>query len=109
MFFKSYEKNPSNVPAATAEPITPATLGPIACMRRKFLRSYSSPRLLEIRAAIGTALTPALPMRGLILLSLGRKMFIIFTKRTPLAVAMMNAQAPMINMNMVFIVRNSEA
>ena len=62
----SYDRNPNSAPAATAEPITPPTFGPMACMRRKLWRSYSSPRLLEIRAAIGTALTPALPISGLI-------------------------------------------
>lgn len=32
---ESYQaRNPRSTPAATAEPITPATLGPIACMRR---------------------------------------------------------------------------
>lgn len=30
-----YDRNPNKAPAATAEPITPATFGPIACMRRK--------------------------------------------------------------------------
>lgn len=30
-----YPKKLSRIPAATAEPITPATLGPIACIRRK--------------------------------------------------------------------------
>lgn len=30
-----YDKNPSNAPAATAEPITPATLGPMACISKK--------------------------------------------------------------------------
>ena len=29
-----YPRNPSNAPAATAEPITPATFGPIACISR---------------------------------------------------------------------------
>ena len=29
-----YIKNPSKIPAATAEPITPATLGPIACINK---------------------------------------------------------------------------
>ena len=29
-----YSKNPSKIPAATAEPITPATFGPIACISR---------------------------------------------------------------------------
>ena len=28
----NYIKNPSKIPAATAEPITPATLGPMACI-----------------------------------------------------------------------------
>ncbi len=30
-----YERNPNNAPAATAEPMTPATLGPMACISRK--------------------------------------------------------------------------
>ena len=30
----NYIKNPSKIPAATAEPITPATLGPIACINK---------------------------------------------------------------------------
>ena len=29
-----YPKNPNSTPAATAEPITPATFGPIACINR---------------------------------------------------------------------------
>jgi hypothetical protein len=31
---KIHDKNPSKIPAATALPITPATLGPMACMSR---------------------------------------------------------------------------
>ena len=31
---KDYPKNPNRMPAATAEPITPATLGPMACISR---------------------------------------------------------------------------
>ena len=31
---KDYIKNPSKIPAATAEPITPATFGPIACINK---------------------------------------------------------------------------
>ena len=31
---KDYPKKLNNMPAATAEPITPATLGAIACIRR---------------------------------------------------------------------------
>ena len=30
-----YERKPSKAPAATAEPMTPATFGPMACMSRK--------------------------------------------------------------------------
>ena len=35
-YFKQvvYIKNPSKIPAATAEPITPATFGPMACINR---------------------------------------------------------------------------
>ena len=29
-----YIKNPSKIPAATAEPMTPATFGPMACISR---------------------------------------------------------------------------
>ena len=29
-----YPKNPNRIPAATAEPITPATFGPMACISR---------------------------------------------------------------------------
>ena len=29
-----YTKNPNRMPAATAEPITPATFGPMACINR---------------------------------------------------------------------------
>ena len=53
-------------PAAIAEPITPATFGPIACMRRKFFGLAFCPSICETLAAIGTAETPAEPMRGLI-------------------------------------------
>lgn len=65
--------------------------------------------LFEIRAHIGTALTPALPISGFIFLCLGRKMFMNFTKRIPVDEAMMNAKAPRRNMNTVFIVKNSLA
>ena len=65
--------------------------------------------LLEMRAAIGTADTPALPISGLIFLSFGRKRFISFTNPTPLAVATTNAHAPMKKMKIVFMVRNSLA
>ena len=93
-----YDRKPSKAPAATAEPMTPATFGPIACISRKLWRSYSSPRLFEMRAAIGTALTPALPISGFSFLSFGRNTFISLTKQTPLIVAMMKAPAPMAKM-----------
>lgn len=104
-----YDRNPSSAPAATAEPMTPATFGPIACIRRKFLRSYSSPRLLEMRADIGTADTPALPISGFSFLCSGRNKFINLTKSTPEHVATTKAQAPSTKMKIVFIVRNSLA
>ncbi len=55
----------SRTPAATAEPMTPATLGPMACISRKLWGLASSPTLLATRAAMGTADTPAAPMMGL--------------------------------------------
>ena len=36
-----YPKKARRIPAAPADPTTPATLGPIACIRRKFDLSYS--------------------------------------------------------------------
>ena len=54
------------MPAATAEPMTPATFGPIACISKKLLGLASIPTLLATRAAIGTADTPAAPIKGLI-------------------------------------------
>ena len=39
-----YPKNDNNIPAATAEPITPATFGPMACINRKFPGFASCPR-----------------------------------------------------------------
>lgn len=56
----------SSTPAATAEPMTPATLGPMACMSRKLCGLASRPTLFDTRAAIGTAETPAEPISGLI-------------------------------------------
>ena len=38
-----YPRNDSRIPAATAEPTTPATFGPMACMRRKFVGLYFLP------------------------------------------------------------------
>ena len=46
-------------PAAIAEPMTPATFGPMACISRKFAGFSFWPTTWETRAAIGTAETPA--------------------------------------------------
>ena len=81
----------------------------MACMSRKLCRSYSKPRLLEIRALIGTALTPAFPISGLIFLPFGKNTFISLTNSIPLAEAMMNAKAPRAKIFTVLRVRNSEA
>ena len=67
-FLINYAKKLSKRPAATALPITPATLGPIACMSKWFDGSYSSPITSDTRAS-GTADTPVLPIKGLILFS----------------------------------------
>ena len=72
------------MPAATAEPITPATFGPIACMSRKFCGLASRPTLFTTLAAIGTAETPADPMSGLIAVPPMR--FIALAMSTPEAV-----------------------
>ena len=60
------EVNRIRMPAAITEPITPATFGPIACISKIFCGFASRPTLLATRAAIGTADTPAAPIRGLI-------------------------------------------
>ena len=52
---------------------------------------YSKPTLFDTLAAIGTALTPAEPIKGLILFSLDENRFIIFAIITPAAVAKENA------------------
>ena len=62
----------------------PATLGPMACISKKFCESFSRPTLLATLAAIGTADTPAAPTNGLILLAL--KTFMSFAIKTPEAV-----------------------
>jgi len=53
------------IPAATADPITPATFGPMACIRRMFCGFASRPTLFATLAAMGTAETPAAPINGL--------------------------------------------
>ncbi len=50
--------------------------------------------MLETRAAIGTAETPAEPISGLIFFSFGKNTFISFAIRTPPAVATANANKP---------------
>ena len=51
-------------PAAAAVPMTPATFGPMACMRRKFLGFSFAPMSWQTLEAIGTADRPAAPMIG---------------------------------------------
>ena len=81
----------SRIPAATAEPITPATLGPMACIKRKLLGSAFCPSDWLTRAAIGTADTPAEPISGLIF-SL-EKRFMNLARSTPPAVPIPKASA----------------
>ena len=77
-------------PATTADPITPATFGPMAWGSRKFWGLALCPMLWDKRAAMGTADTPAEPMSGLIF-SLTKR-FITLAKMSPLAV--LKAKAP---------------
>ena len=94
-------------PAATADPITPAIFGPIACINKWFWELYSNPTLLTTLAAIGTAETPAAPISGLILVLL--KIFIIFATITPVAVPIAKAIMPKIRMPNVSGVKNLSA
>ena len=48
-------KQSQNTPAVTAEPITPAMLGPMACIRRKLAGLAFCPSTWDTRAAMGTA------------------------------------------------------
>ena len=79
-------------PAAIAEPITPATFGPIACISKKFCGFDSNPTLFATLDAIGTAETPAAPINGLICVELAT--FMSFAIKTPLAVPIANAPFP---------------
>ena len=90
----------SNTPAATAEPITPATLGPIACISRKLAGFAFCPSTWETRAAIGTAETPAEPIRGLILPFVTKH--IILPVIRPPQVEMQNATSPRAIINKVW-------
>ena len=73
------------------------------------MESYSNPRFCEIRAAIGTADTPALPISGLIFLCFGKNRLKNLTNNTPEAVAMIKAKAPKAKIFIVSIVKNSLA
>ena len=95
------------VPAQTAVPITPATLGPIACMRRKLVGSSSDPTFCDTLAAMGTADTPAEPIRGLTLPPVATHM--IFPKITPAKVPNANATRPRTTILMVLMLRNASA
>ncbi|SAW73348.1 Uncharacterised protein [Klebsiella pneumoniae] len=97
----------SITPAAIAEPITPATFGPIACISRKFCPSASRPTLFDTRAAIGTADTPAEPISGLILCRLNT--FISFAISTPAAVPTQKAITPSTRIPSVCGCRNLSA
>jgi len=97
-----YFKRVKNTPAATADPITPATFGPIAAISRLTLPSVSlDTNDWTTRADIGTAETPAAPMQGLIFFDAGKKIFIAFAKRIPPAVLNENATAPSIKIKIV--------
>ena len=87
-------RKPSNSPAATAEPMTPATFGAIACISRWLSLSNSRPTVSETLAESGTAETPALPISGFILCPSLRNRFINFAKSTPLNVAMTKEMRP---------------
>ena len=91
-----YPKNDNNIPAATAEPITPATFGPMACINRKFPGFASCPTFCDTRAAIGTAETPAEPINGLILFLVNK--FMNFASNTPPALPILKARTPISKM-----------
>ena len=82
----------SSTPAAIADPITPATFGPMACIKRKFLGLALWPSIWATLAAIGTADTPAAPIRGLILPPV--ILFISLARSTPPAVPHPKATMP---------------
>ena len=94
-------------PAETAEPITPATFGPMACMSRKLPGSSFWPTTCDTLAAIGTAETPAEPIKGLMLTSMS--LFMSLARRTPDAVPMANAATPRVRIAKVSIFKNCSA
>ena len=75
-----------------AEPMTPATFGPMACMSRKFAGLAFWPTIWETRAAIGTAETPAEPISGLTFLP--DSLHMMLPPMRPPAVEMPNATRP---------------
>ena len=107
MLYRYTPKIAMNVPAATAVPITPATLGPMACISRKLVGSASEPTFWDTRAAIGTADTPAEPINGLIFppVILQRS----FPKRTPPMVPKQNATRPRTTILTVVAFKNASA
>ena len=87
--------------------MTPATLGPIACISRKLWGLDSSPTLLDTRAAMGTAETPAEPINGLIGCLLMRLSSLAIS--TPQAVPMAKATMPSPRMPRVSTARKRSA
>ena len=88
----NYPNIDRSTPAATADPITPATLGPMACISKKFDGVASCPTFCDTRAAMGTADTPAEPMRGFTFPP--DVLYIILPNITPAAVPTENAAKP---------------
>ena len=89
-----------------AEPMTPATLGPMACISRKLEGLAFWPSTLDTRAAIGTADTPAEPMRGLTLPPVAHHM--ILPPSRPPTVDRMKAHTPRPTIIKVCAVRKVE-
>ncbi len=61
-----YDKNEMSTPAATAEPMTPEILLAMQYCSMWLLESCFSANSLATREAIGTALNPVAPIKGLI-------------------------------------------
>ena len=70
-----------NIPAAAADPITPARLGPMACISSQLSGSAFKPSAWDTRADMGTAETPAEPISGFIFSF--KKRFMMCTVRMP--------------------------
>lgn len=102
-----YWKNSRSIPAATAEPMTPATLGPMACISKKLEGLYFWPSFCTTRAAIGTAETPAAPIMGFTLPL--DSLHITLPSSTPPAVPTENAIRPRTMIFNVSTRRNASA